>query len=207
MRADGGRAETVVRAALALVDSGGLESLTMRKLAASLDMQLPTIYRMFDGKRELLDEMAEALIGDVLDRVRPGGAGWPERVAALARGLRAVLLEQRDGARIVGGSYTAKQPTMTVAETALTDLGEAGFPPETAIWAGTTVFCYVLGEVLEQQGADGGAAESLAGSAPGGAYPHLAAMPVERFLDFDARFEFGLRVILAGLRAELSGGT
>ncbi|MFD0904393.1 TetR/AcrR family transcriptional regulator C-terminal domain-containing protein [Actinomadura sediminis] len=201
-----GRAETVVRAALALVDSGGLESLTMRRLATSLDMQLPTIYRLFDGKRELLDEMAETLLADVLDRVDLDGADWAEHIALLARGMREVLLAQRDGARIVGGNYAGKEPTLTLAERTLEAMREAGFPLETAIWAGTTVACYVVGEVLEQQGYRDGDAERLSASAVPGAYPNLAALPVDRFLDFDGRFEFGLRMIVTGLRGELAGG-
>lgn len=201
-----GRAETVVRAALALVDAGGLESLTMRRLATSLDMQLPTIYRLFDGKRELLDEMAETLLADVLDRVDLEGADWAEHIARLARGMREVLLAQRDGARIVGGNYASKEPTLTLAERTLAAMRAAGFPLETAIWAGTTVACYVVGEVLEQQGFQGDETERLASSAQAAAYPNLAALPVDRFVDFDGRFEFGLRMIVTGLRAELAGG-
>ncbi|MBC3984073.1 TetR/AcrR family transcriptional regulator C-terminal domain-containing protein [Streptomyces sp. AC536] len=196
------RAETVARTALALVDSGGLESLTMRRLAASLEVQLPTLYRLFDNKQALLDETAETLLAGVLARADLTGDTWEERAAALARALRETLLAQRDGARIVGGTYTAQQATLTLADTMLAILGEAELPPEKALWAATTLFSYVLGEVLEQQGATGGETELLAASVRGGRYPRLAATPWERFVDFDARFDFGIRVLTAGLRAE-----
>ncbi|WP_158890164.1 TetR/AcrR family transcriptional regulator C-terminal domain-containing protein [Amycolatopsis anabasis] len=199
------RVETVARAALALVDSGGLESLTMRRLAVSLDVQLPTIYRLFDNKQALLDEMAETVLGGVLARVREDGeADWAGRAAALARAMRETLLAQRDGARIVGGTYTAKQHTLTLAETMLASMRDAGFPGDTALRANTTIFSFVLGEVLEQQGATGGEIETLTASLRGGRYPCLAAAPVELIVDFDARFDFGLRILLAGLSAELA---
>lgn len=197
------RAETVARAALALVNSDGLDSLTMRRLATSLDVQLPTIYRLFGSKQALLDEMSETLLAAVPERLAApgGGVDWRESAASLARGLRAVLLEQRDGARIVGGSYSAKRPTLTLVETALSIMHEAGFPAATALWANTTLFCYVLGEVLEQQGSTGDERELLTEAVRGGEFPRLAAAPAELLLDFDARFEFGLNVVLTGLHA------
>ncbi|WP_197284835.1 TetR/AcrR family transcriptional regulator C-terminal domain-containing protein [Sciscionella sediminilitoris] len=198
------RAETVARAALALVDSGGLESLTMRKLATSLDMQLPTIYRLFDGKQALIDEMAEVILAEVPERMERDGADWRARAADFAKAMRSALLAHRDGARIVGGSYTTKRPTLTVAEEVFAIWRDAGFSPESALLACTTLFCYVLGEVLEQQGADGvERGELLAAVLPGAAYPHVATTPMDLFFDFEARFEFGLRVLLAGLSAEL----
>ncbi|WP_215546220.1 TetR/AcrR family transcriptional regulator C-terminal domain-containing protein [Amycolatopsis sp. CA-230715] len=200
------RAETVARAALALVDSGGLESLTMRRLATGLGVQLPTIYRLFDGKHALLDAMAETILSDVLARITDDDedADWTDRLTTFAHGLRQTLLAQRDGARIVGGNYAAQQHTHALAETLLGGLHDAGFPVETAVWAGTTVFCYVLGEVLEQQGATGDEAEVLANSLSGNEFPRLAKMPVELFVAFDARFEFGLRVVVSGLRTALA---
>ncbi|MEU3961575.1 TetR/AcrR family transcriptional regulator C-terminal domain-containing protein [Streptomyces buecherae] len=79
---------------------------------------------------------------------------------------------------------------------------EAELPPEKALWAATTLFSYALGEVREQQGATGGETEPFAASVRDGRYPRLAATPWERFVDFDARFDFGVRVLTAGLRAE-----
>ncbi|GAA4547610.1 TetR/AcrR family transcriptional regulator C-terminal domain-containing protein [Amycolatopsis samaneae] len=193
----------MARAALALVGADGLESLTMRKLATGLGVQLPTIYRLFDGKQALLDEMAETIMADLSGRLRFDGDDWAESATALARELRGALLAQRDGARIVGGSYVTKRHTMTVADRTLAMFEAAGFPGETALWALTTIFSFILGETLEQQGASGTATGTLTAALDLAAYPRLTATTAGRFLDFEARFEFGLRVLLAGLRAEL----
>ncbi|KPI08936.1 Tetracyclin repressor domain-containing protein [Actinobacteria bacterium OK074] len=222
----------MARAALALVDAGGLESLTMRRLATALDSQLPTIYRLFDGKGALMDEMANLVLAGVLDRLphhwtgkaaRPANAtsppaatgpitpGWPDemdwadRITALFNTVRQVLLAQRDGARIVGGSYATKSHTQThlLAETGLEILATAGFPPDTALRACTTLFSYTLGEVLEQQGTAGNEPETMNSTVDTGAYPHLTAASVDVFLDFDARFAFGVGVVVAGVRGEL----
>ena len=87
----------------------------------------------------------------------------------------------------------------------LISISGAGFPSGTLIWAMSTIFSFVLGEVLEQQGAHGEEAELIAASVRDDAYPCLAAAQAGRFLDFDARFDFGLRVLLAGLTTELAG--
>ncbi|GGP03313.1 TetR/AcrR family transcriptional regulator C-terminal domain-containing protein [Nonomuraea glycinis] len=47
-------------------------------------------------------------------------------------------------------------------------------------------------------------AARLTAAVSGGRYPRLGARSVAGFLDFDARFAFGLRVLLAGLKAECS---
>lgn len=198
----------MARAALALVDAGGLESLTMRRLATALDAQLPTIYRLFDGKGALMDEMANLVLAGVLDRLPhhwPDDMDWAARITSLFGTVRQVLLTQRDGARIVGGSYATKSHTQThlLAETGLEILATAGFPPDTALRACTTLFSYTLGEVLEQQGTAGNEPETMNSTADAGAYPHLTAASVDVFLDFDARFAFGVGVVVAGVRGEL----
>ncbi|MDJ1135667.1 TetR/AcrR family transcriptional regulator C-terminal domain-containing protein [Streptomyces iconiensis] len=202
------RAETVARTALALVNTGGLESLTMRKLVGVLGVQPPALYRLFGGKRDLLDEMAETVLAGVPDRVRlDQDADWAERVEALAHAVRECLLAQRDGARIVGGSYAAKghARTFTLAATMVETMMDAGFPAESALWPCTTIFSFILGETLEQQGAADAGGESAV-AARISEHPSLPAVTADRFLDFDARFEFGLRVLLDGLRAALAAG-
>ncbi|MFE7115757.1 TetR/AcrR family transcriptional regulator C-terminal domain-containing protein [Streptomyces sp. NPDC057654] len=198
------RADTVVDTALALVNLGGLESLTMRRLCDALGTQPPALYRLFHDKDALLDAMADAVLASALGPLPE--AGWEDRVAVLAGRLRAALLGQRDGARIVGGSYTTRQPTLTVADSLLGAMEEAGCAGEEAVWAITTVFSYVLGEVLEQQGRIGVDPEDVRAALSAEDYPHLAHSALPSMLDFDARFAFGLRMITTGIREELASG-
>ncbi|MFI7103775.1 TetR/AcrR family transcriptional regulator C-terminal domain-containing protein [Streptomyces sp. NPDC050161] len=196
------RPDTVVDAALALVNHGGLESLTMRRLSDALATQPPALYRLFSDKGALVDAMADAVLASALGPLPQ--ADWQTRISVLAGRLRAAMLGQRDGARIVGGSYTSRQPTLTLADSLLAAMEEAGFTGEAAVYAVTTVFSYVLGEVLEQQGRTEVDLEEVTAKFSGADYPHLAGSPLSAMLDFDARFAFGLRAITAGLREELA---
>lgn len=193
------RLQRVVSEALSLVDAGGLESLTMRRLADRLQAHLPTIYRLVDGKDALIDEMAEAILGKALENSVPEDPDWACRVKSLAAGLRSALLAQRDGARIVGGNYAAKRANLTFVDKLVGSIQAGGLTCEHALWAASSLFCYVLGEVLEQQGAGGGELETLEGVLVAGDYPHLASSPVGQLLDFDARFDFGLNLLMSGM--------
>ncbi|MFB7630808.1 TetR/AcrR family transcriptional regulator C-terminal domain-containing protein [Streptomyces sp. NPDC056149] len=194
------RPDTVVDTALALVNHGGLESLTMRRLSDALGTQPPTLYRLFHDKDALVDAMADAVLASALGPLPQ--ADWEARVTALAERLRAALLAQRDGARIVGGAYTTRHPTLAIADSLLAAMQEAGFTGEAAVCAITTVFSYVLGETLEQQGRTDVDLDDVKASFSDDDYPHLARSPLPALLDFDTRFAFGLRTITAGLREQ-----
>lgn len=196
------RMDAVVDTALALVRHGGLESLTMRRLSDALGTQPPALYRLFHDKDALVDAMADAVLTSALGPLPE--ADWETRVTVLAGRLRAAILDQRDGARIVGGAYTTRQPTLTIADSLLAAMTEAGFTGEAAVWAITTVFSYVLGEALEQQGRTEVDLDDVQAQLSASDYRHLARSSLPALLDFDARFTFGLRMITAGLREELA---
>lgn len=195
------RAERAVAEALDLVDAGGLEALTMRQLADRMGLHLPAIYRLFDGKDALIDEMAEAILAGAVAKLPAGDGDWKSRVRSMAAGLRTALLAHRDGARIVGGNYAAKRSNLTFVDSLLGGLLASGLPRKHAIWATSAVFCYVLGETLEEQGATGDEVEVLKSVLGARKYVHLEAGPVESMLDFEERFQFGLELLLAGVDA------
>lgn len=182
-------------------DEGGHDALTMRRLADAKRHQLPAIYRVFSNKQALLDEMAEAILANALPDTPEND--WEAEIPLLAGQLRQALPAQREGARIVGGSYTAKRHSPTLAECLVGVMRRAGFNGVVALWATSTVFCHVLGEALEQQGLTDDARDRLTFPGARQTYPQLFSTPVEEILNFDDRFEFGLGLILGGLRGQL----
>lgn len=202
------RASTV-DAALELLDDVGLEALTMRRLADRLGVRAGALYRHFTTKQDLLTAMAERMLQPLAQPPsRPAGdADWAARLTAPAHALRRALLARRDGARVFGGTHTTGPHTVAFAETALGALHEAGLGDEDAARAFMTLVNYVLGHTLEEQAAvsDGiGGTEAvgrLRDAATAGEHPRLAAaFPVLTSADFDTHFDFGLRVLIEGLR-------
>jgi TetR/AcrR family tetracycline transcriptional repressor len=54
---------------MSLVDAEGLDALTLRALAGRLGVQAPTLYWHVRNKAELLDALADRIMGDVLDMI------------------------------------------------------------------------------------------------------------------------------------------
>lgn len=193
--------------ALDLLDRTGLEGLTMRKLADALEVQAPAIYWYFPGKQALLDEMAEALVAGIPDRITATG-DCREVMIDIATELRLALLSRRDGARVFAGTFVARPNVLQVAEIALAALSRAGFDTRTAARGISSLFYFVLGFVIEEQalveqsrGTNGThpMAEKFKTFSPE-TYPHLAAaLPDLLETDQNARFVFGVDLILKGL--------
>ncbi|MGW8780794.1 TetR/AcrR family transcriptional regulator [Streptomyces sp. NPDC055796] len=195
-----------VEAALVLLDASGLDALTMRRLADAVGVQAGALYRHFATKQDLLTAMAERMLADC--STPPRDPDWSGRLTALARRLRTALLAHRDGARVYAGTHSTGANTLGFAETLTGVLREAGFGPQEAARTALTVVHYTVGHTLEEQaalqGADQGPAdpERLREAVAGAGLPHLtAALPVLTGTDFTAQFEFGLGLLLQGLRA------
>lgn len=87
----------VARAALALLDEVGLADLSMRRIAARLDVQPSALYWHFASKQELLAELA--------DRITAAIPRDDADVLHTARRLRDALFTYRDGAELVLSTY------------------------------------------------------------------------------------------------------
>jgi AcrR family transcriptional regulator len=73
--------EQIVDAALS---AGNLDALTMRELAARLEVRHGALYRWVKNREELLDLISEVLVDRVLAAGPPDGGGWRPRLARLA---------------------------------------------------------------------------------------------------------------------------
>ncbi|WP_437969336.1 TetR/AcrR family transcriptional regulator C-terminal domain-containing protein [Sorangium sp. So ce260] len=207
------RREQVVATALRLLNDVGLDALTMRRLGQELNVQAATLYWHVKNKEELLDAMAEAMLADCAAGA-PDELSGMERAADLAERLRGALLAHRDGARVFAGTYVAQDNTLRVSDTLVGALRDGGLSPRAAAWGCWSIVYYVIGFTLEEQalvvrpGTDSGKAdpERFRETVARGAYPHLAAvLPHLVSTDQEARFRYGLQLILKGLEADLEG--
>lgn len=92
--------EVIVREAIALLNERGLEEVSLRKLAARLDAQAPSLARHVGDKAQLLALMSSTIFGEALDSIPPGLAGhaWLE---AFGHALRRKQRDTRDVATLV----------------------------------------------------------------------------------------------------------
>lgn len=103
--------DSVARSALALLDEVGLADLSMRRIAAGLDVQPSALYWHFASKQELLADLADRITASI-----PQGSA---DVLTTARSIRDALFAYRDGAELVLSTY-ALQLGSSQAQSALT---------------------------------------------------------------------------------------
>src|SRR5262245_17712834 len=94
--------EQVVRAALQLLDEVGLDQLTMRSLAARLNVKAPSLYKHVRNKDELLALLGDEISGEI-PLPRESGS-WRSQLIEAARNVRRGLLAHRDAARVLASS-------------------------------------------------------------------------------------------------------
>ena len=202
--------EIVVRTALRVLDEVGLEGLTLRKIAAALDVQAPALYWHFKNKQALIDEMATTVFADNVHEFGLPSADrtWDEWAAAYGKGLRRMLLRYRDGAKMFSGTYLTDSALYAPMELALQTFTTAGFTLPEAICGLATIYYYTVGFTIEEQAVYPRPGEhnpqydsaKRAERIDSAKFPLAQAAGAELFSDFDQHFEQGLQLIIAGLR-------
>ncbi|WP_411109538.1 TetR/AcrR family transcriptional regulator C-terminal domain-containing protein [Streptomyces sp. c-19] len=91
--------DRVLRAAVALADSTGIDALSMRRLAQELDVVPMALYKHVANKEELLDGMADAVVGEI-DPPAPG-PDWQRVVRGRILSARQVLLRHPWAVRVI----------------------------------------------------------------------------------------------------------
>ncbi|MFJ8462825.1 TetR/AcrR family transcriptional regulator [Streptomyces swartbergensis] len=198
----------VAQTALRLLNEVGLDGLTLRAIARELDVKAPALHWHFEDKQALLDETVTEMYrrmvaGASLD---PGDT-WRERLLKASRGLRAALLDYRDGAKVFSGSRFTGIQHAGQMEDNLRLLTAAGFTLAQAVRALTTAYLYTLGFVTEEQGV-----QPLPGERREGYdvderarlmadFPLSAQAGAEIFEDYDGHFEEGLALVIEGIGA------
>jgi TetR/AcrR family transcriptional regulator, tetracycline repressor protein len=142
----------VVQEALRLVDSDGLDGLTLRALATRLGVQAPTLYWHVRNKAELLDALGDEIMEDALGLVPDLDAfsGWQEWLLASLVVLRKTMLAHPDGARIVSGARASLRRA-DFSERAMTTLVARDVPLQRARLTVLAAERYTVGFVLEEQ--------------------------------------------------------
>ncbi|MEV0385415.1 TetR/AcrR family transcriptional regulator C-terminal domain-containing protein [Nonomuraea sp. NPDC050643] len=189
-------ADTVVTAALRLLDEQGLEAVTTRAVAGLLGVRMNTVLWHVKTKARLLELMADAVTAEISLDGLPGSA--PERARELMRRYRRALMGHRDGAALVAGTYAAEPATLRFSDAVIAALLDAGATPREAAWTLTAMVYFTLGLAQEEQGLDREDEPRLRAAVARGSYPALREA-LDHLIDgtFDERFEDGLNRILA----------
>jgi TetR/AcrR family tetracycline transcriptional repressor len=144
--------QRIIEEAVALLDERGLDGVTMRTLAARLDVQAPTLYWHVRNKAALVAELADAILSDQLADLKPASADetWRGWLAGVALRLRQAMLAHPDGARVVAAAHVS-HALADLAELAMATLVDRGVPLRDARLTVLCVERFTIGHVLEEQ--------------------------------------------------------
>lgn len=92
--------DTIVTAAMEILDSYGLADMTMRRVATHLGVAPGALYWHLANKQQLIAAIADRILAPALDTTDPAS---PEE---LADRLRTALLAHRDGAELVSAALS-----------------------------------------------------------------------------------------------------
>src|SRR6266536_987187 len=203
--------ERVVAEALTIIALEGVGALTMRTLAARLQVVPGALYRHVRNKEQLQDLVLDGVLAEV-DCTVEASLPWTEQIKVLAHRLREVL-EDHPG---VAGLLQLRDPlgphSLAVAEAFLRPLQAAGFPKREAGLAFFLVIDYTTGfavsrppiSINEQRVRDQATRSQLHEcyrSLPADRFPALRALGEHVWVDNrDERFTAGLDVLIDGLQ-------
>lgn len=195
----------ILEAAVRYVDSEGLEALSMRKLGAELGVEAMSLYNHVPNKGALLDGMVEVLLGEL--EIPSEDEGWERRVRGAYRAFRRLAHEHPNVFPLLVVRPPDTMDGVWLVEEFLKTLRGAGFDPETALYAFRALSSYASGYAMAEIR---GFAMEPAGTRlsalklPPDDFPHIHELDDRlETVDHDAEFEFGLGLILAGLKEKL----
>ena len=205
--------ERVLRGAFAVADAGGLESLTIRSLAAELGVKPMSVYYYVANKSEIIDGIVDLVFSEI-ELPAPDG-DWRTGMHRRAASARGVLRRHSWAIPLVQSRTHPGPATLRHHDAVIGALRSAGFSVPMTAHAFALIDSYVLGFALSESALPINGPETVAEvatsmmpAASDGLYPHLIEFTSEHVLkpgyDFGAEFDFGLTMILDALSGPAS---
>lgn len=91
--------ERVLGAAVAVADEGGIDSLSMRKIAQELGVVPMALYKHVSNKEEMLDGMVDVVVGEI--DPPPSGTDWKTAIRQRILSARRALLRHPWASRVI----------------------------------------------------------------------------------------------------------
>ena len=211
--------ERVLHTAVRLADRGGLEALTMRKLAEELGVGVMSLYYYVPNKDELIEGMVELVFAEI--QLPPNDIDWKTAMRQRAVSTREALNRHRWAVGLMESNPLPGPQSFRVHDAVLGCLREAGFSIEMTIQAYSVLDAYIYGFALQEKtipfdDAAGAAAvateqvrefaadaEEQQSGALADEFPYLAEVVAGHVTkvgyDFAESFDYGLDLILDAL--------
>ncbi len=209
--------DKIVKAALHQLNHEGIDGLSMRRLADLLGIRAASLYWHVKNKAELLQLIADSFMKEIT--YPKSSLSWQEQLFTIAHQYRRILLTYRDSAQIMADTPPFTPHRLRVIEYIYrlyekSGLSEEDIPLAAALY-NNFVVSFVMDEVriMKQINAVRTNESTFSIEIP---QDMLQGIPVKEFplfskltfasksLDMDQQFNFGLQVLIEGLKAKIN---
>ena len=211
--------EQIITTAIDIADAGGIDALSMRRLAAKLDMSPMALYRYVPGKTELIHLMLDAVEARPASSAATHDGGWREVLEASAWQGRALYLHHRWLLQVNSTRTPIGPHSLAEMERLMSGLIEMPFSDQEKVMVMSMLDGYVTGtarqEILYEQAAEeSGLSDGefweyqlplMVQAMESGNYPTMASMAEDSFDGgWEETFALGLKGLLDGLELEVA---
>lgn len=201
----------IVETGLAILDSEGMDALTMRRVGQELDTGAASLYVYVENRGALLTAMLdEALTHVEIPEASEGE--WRERLALLVERATAEMARHPRLALVAFGDIPTRRPFLVIGDAIIGMLREGGLDDLTIAWAVDLIYLHItagaaeLSAYIEKAGGTGSeqavlyAAEEALQATPHDDLVQLASLNVGLLEGSgDERAAWALRVMLNGI--------
>ena len=200
----------MLRAAVALVQRDGIESLSMRKLADEVGAGAMSLYHHVPNKEQLLDGMIDIVFSEI--EPPPTDVDWKTAMRKRAVSTREALARHRWAVGLMEGRTSHGPANLRLHDAVLGCLREAGFSLEMTVHAYSVLDAYIYGFALQETDMSSETADDFAAEAQRqmheyeavlADYPHVVEVVggyvAKAGYDYATEYLFGLDLILDGL--------
>lgn len=199
-------ADDIVDTALEILGAEGASGLNMRSLAARLDTGPSTLYWHVSNKDQLFDLIFDRIIGE-FPRPAPDPTRWSDQLREVAHGIRQPFLRYRDLSVIAAGRFPIGPNALRFLES-LTAIARSGGLDDQA----AAHLTFVLPTYAQSAATEEADNADQHGPSPNDVRTYIESLPATQFAnliaiaphiaagDLEDRFDFGLNLIIAGLK-------
>lgn len=200
----------IVAQAMELVDSRGLNALSMRNIASLLNVSPGALYPYIDSKENLVHLLIDELWKD-LDLSVFENQNWQLATREMAIQMRQIFSQHQDLVKLTLGRIPMGANFALVLEGLISRFHKDGLPAFFAFHAGDLIGLYTAAFVYEeyvQKGTDSPSGEEKVSEfrkflteLPEQDFPHIHSAVTQPWGEHLDRYTLGLDVIIAGLDA------
>jgi len=202
------RRELILQAAIAQADAGGLEAVSMRRLAETLEFAPMALYRHVANKDDLIDAMVDAVYGEI--ELPVAGPDWKSAMRRRAISVRDALSRHRWAIGLMESRRTPGPANLRHHDAVIGSLRAGGFDIAMVAHAYSLLDGYIYGFALTKMNLPFQTSEEVPDVAaqmlapfPAGEYPYLLEILTDHVMkpgyDYADEFEYGLDLILDSL--------